>query len=668
MAGSIDIVPAVVTGGIAPSSPAPRAAGTLRAAISSPTLRATVAYALVAIGAAVAAYLALFTQFAGYDDEGTLLVTLKAFVHGGVLYRDIYSEYGPFYYELFGGLFSLSGHAVTTNASRSIVIVVWVGASFLFGLSAQRLTGRLALGLAGMIAAFGCLDVLIGEPMHPHGLSVVLLALFTLLTVSGPGRRTTWLGGTCGALLAALILTKVNLGAFAVAAVVLAAVLTVEPLHRRRLLLWPVILAFLALPILITARDLRVAWVHDFALTEILSSVAIVVAAWPGRARSGQDNSAMTRWLLGACAGFALAFVVIVVAILLTGPTLSDLYDGVIRQAIRVRDVLVLPFALPSSAVDWSIAAVAAATLVARLRGIRMSGMGPPVWPGALRILAGVTIWLSVARLAPLSLNPAANNPDSVPLALAWIAAIPPAGPPEPVYKRFLRVLLPALAMAETLGVYPVAGSQMGIAAVAFVAVGALCIGDGIICLRTWSAARGSAALERFGVIASVVAVALVAEFALDSLARPAASNAVAYHDQEALPFPGATQLRLPAPRVETYSRLVSLLHSHRCTTFVGYPNVDSLYLWSGIEAPTLAAPGAWINALESKQQQRIVNALRASPRPCAIRSNALAEAWLHGAPPPTRPLVRYIFDDFRPVETVDEFEFMLPKTRARSR
>ena len=95
---------------------------------------------------AVAAYLALFTQFAPYDDEGTLLVTLKAFAHGDILYRDVYSPYGPFYYELFGGLFSLTGHAVTTDASRSIVVVLWVGTSLLYGLAAQRLTGRLALG------------------------------------------------------------------------------------------------------------------------------------------------------------------------------------------------------------------------------------------------------------------------------------------------------------------------------------------------------------------------------------------------------------------------------------------------------------------------------------------------------------------------------------------
>ena len=84
-------------------------------------------YAIVAMGAAIAAYFYLFTQFAPYDDEGTVLVTLKAFVHGETLYRDVYTPFGPFYYELFGGLFSLTGQAVTTDASRTIVLVIWVG-------------------------------------------------------------------------------------------------------------------------------------------------------------------------------------------------------------------------------------------------------------------------------------------------------------------------------------------------------------------------------------------------------------------------------------------------------------------------------------------------------------------------------------------------------------
>jgi hypothetical protein len=628
---------------------------------ADPAVLAISLYALVAAAMAVAAYLTIFTEFATYDDEGTLLVTLKAFAHGATLYRDIYSEYGPFYYELFGGLFALSGHAVTTDASRSIVIVVWVATSFLFGLAAHRLTGRLMLGVTGMIVAFAALIVLANEPMHPQGLCVLLLGAFALVAVGGPGRRVALAGGTCGALLAALALTKINLGVFAIAAVALAAVLTVEPLHRRRWVRLPVIVAFLAMPVFVMARDLSESWVRDLVMLETLATAAILVATWPFRPERGEDSAVMKRWLLAAAVAFAVAFAAIVGAIVLVnGPTPADLYGGIVGEAIRVRDVLVTPLPLPSAAVDWGVAAVAAAALTAWLRS---TGEGTPtIWPGLLRAAAGLTIWFTVARIVPLALNPSAGNQETLPLVLAWVAAIPPSGVREPAYRRFLRVLLPALAVAETLQVYPVAGSQMGIAAVTFVPVGALCLADALVCLRAWSKARGAKALQRLGVVVSVVTVALAAEFALDSIARPAASSAVVYHDQSALPFAGANLLHLAAPEVETYTRLVDLLRRNRCTTLIGYPSINSLYLWSSIEAPLPTAPGAWVNSLDSRRQQRIVNEMRASPRPCAIRSNSRAELWLRGAPPPERPLVRYIFNDFKPVEQVGEFEFMLPR------
>jgi len=247
-------------------------------------------------------------------------------------------------------------------------------------------------------------------------------------------------------------------------------------------------------------------------------------------------------------------------------------------------------------------------------------------------------------------------------VVLAWIATIPPAGAVESAQKRFIRVLLPALAVAEVLQVYPVAGSQMRIAAVMFVAVGGICLTDALNSLRAWSAARGAASLERFGAIATVAIVALGVKFAADGLVLPTITKGLVYGEEKALPFPGATSLRLPPAEAESYERMVTLLHRNRCTSFIGFANVDSLYLWSQIDPPRPSAPSAWMLALDEHEQQRILRQLRATPRPCVYVNEAVAGAWLAGRPRPETPLVRYIFDDFEVVEQTGAFEFMLPK------
>ncbi|HET7417568.1 MAG TPA: hypothetical protein VFJ61_08095 [Solirubrobacterales bacterium] len=623
-------------------------------------IRSIAVYALLALAAAATAYYAIFTNFAPYDDEGTLLVTLQAFAHGDVLYRDVYSPYGPFYYELFGGFFALTGSAVTTDASRSIVIVFWVATSLLYGVSAQRLSGRLALGAGGMIAAFATLYALANEPMHPQVLCVALLGGITLFAVSSPGRRPQLLGGIVGALLAALVLTKLNLGIYAVAAAVLAAALTLEQLRSRAWIRWPVTLAILAMPLAVCARDLGEEWVRNLVAVETLALVAIVVVSWgpPRRAR----EEGLARWLLAGAVGFALAFVAIMVAILLTGVSLSDAYDGMVTEAMRVREVNMTPLPMPGAVIDWAVISLAVAVIVTRLR---RPEAGPGPWGGGLRVLAGLVIWLAVAKVTPIGLNPSAQNPVILPVVLAWVAAFPPQGAAEPQFKRFLRLFLPALAVAEALQVYPVAGSQMAIAALTFVPVGALCFADGLAELQAWSAARGREGLERFGVIAAVALVALAVVFGIDSIVKPGINSVRTYRDQPALPFAGATDMHLPEDQVQAYTAMVDALHENGCTAFIGYPNINSLYLWSGIEPPAPAAPGVWLLALDSKRQQRIVNELRASKRPCVVRNEQRAALWLAGREVEQRPLVRYVFGDFRPVETVGEFEFLLPKPSA---
>lgn len=623
-------------------------------------MRAIAAYTLVAMGALTAAYFTVFTVWAGYDDEGTLLVTLQAFVDGDTLYRDVYSPYGPFYHEVFGAFFALSGIEVTNDASRSIVMVLWVATSFLFGIAAQRLTGRLSLGVTAMIAAFATLYVLPNEPMHPQVLCVLLLGIFVALAAYGPGRRPLWLGAAAGAAVGALFMTKPNLGVYAGAAVVLAAVIAVEPLRARRWLSWPVVGLVVVMPIVLVARDLDVAANRELVAVQTLAMAALAIAAWPLGRTAAERGSPAPSWLLGAAAGFAVAVAAILAAIVATGSSPADVYDGMVTEAMRVREVNPGELPMVPAVVDWAIVSVAAATLTVRLRSDRPGS--PSLWPAAVRAAAGLAILFSITQISPLSLGPSAGNRASLAAVLAWIAVVPPAGAVEAPYKRFLRVMLPALAVAEVLQVYPVPGSQVGIAALTFVPVGVLCLADAIASAREWSAARGGLTLERFGSIATAALVALASILAVNAIVRSIGNNATIYNDNFELPFEEATLLRVPEADATNYTRLVELLHEHRCTDFIGYPNVNSLYLWSGIEPPAPTPPGAWIEALDSERQARVVRQLRRSPRPCAIRNEGLAGAWLGGQPLPDRPLVNYVNDEFRTVEVVGEvFEFMLP-------
>ncbi len=624
------------------------------------TATAAIVYGLVAAGAGCAAFFALFGGFAFYDDEGTLLIALKAFAGGQALYRDIYAAYGPFFFDVFGGFFALTGIAVTNDASRLVVGFTWIATSVLFGLSAQRLTGRLALGIAGMIVAFSVLGVFAAEPMHPQVMIAPLLAGITLLTVAGPTRRVAWAGAATGALLAGLVLTKVNVGGYAVVAAVAAAVLTWEPLSRLRWLRWLTVVALLALPVVLMYPDLREDWVRQLAALEVLTLAAVAIAASAIRPAAGESSATLGRWLLAALAGGAAALVAILAILVLTGPTVSEAYDGIVTQGLKLRSVFMIPLTAPAAAVDWGIATVAAAGLAVWLR--RADARAPSVWPGLLRVVAGAATWFTVAGVAPLSVGPTGNY-IALPMVLAWVAVLAPAGSVETPYRRFARAFLPLLAVCQTLQAYPVAGSQVRIAAVAFVAVGAICLADGIGQLRAWSAANGweASRLQAIGTAASLAVAAILGYHAILS---PAATGLIAYGDNSKLPLPGAEMLHIAQPQNEEYVRLVDLIDENRCTALIGFPNIDSLYLWSGIEPPKPNPPGAWPIVLPVDQQQRVVDQMRASPRPCAIRNDGLADgAWLHGTPPDeSDPLVGYIFNDFRTVDEVGEFQFQVAK------
>jgi hypothetical protein len=137
------------------------------------------------------------------------------------------------------------------------------------------------------------------------------------------------------------------------------------------------------------------------------------------------------------------------------------------------------------------------------------------------------------------------------------------------------------------------------------------------------------------------------------------------YRHEPAMPIGGATRLHLPPDQLATYTQLAQLIRGSRCTALVGLPSTNSLYLWTFMDAPAPTLPGAWMTQLDDKLQQQVVDEVRASPRPCAIRNDGLVGFWTKGQPVPQTPLVRYIEQGFVPAQQVGGYQFLRPRRAA---
>jgi hypothetical protein len=142
-------------------------------------------------------------------------------------------------------------------------------------------------------------------------------------------------------------------------------------------------------------------------------------------------------------------------------------------------------------------------------------------------------------------------------------------------------------------------------------------------------------------------------------------ANFQAYARQPAVALPGAGRLHLPQEQGEAYERIVELLRQNRCSTFVSYPGLNSIYLWSSLSAPKPQLPGPWMRLLDDRRQREVVEQLRGAKRPCAIRNESIAAMWLQGHSVDNAPLVRYISENFEFKEEIGGFQFLVPRRGA---
>jgi hypothetical protein len=617
-----------------------------------------IAFLLFALLATMPAYWALFSYFAPYDDEGTMLVTLLAFLDGRDLYSQVFTIYGPVYYQFFGFIFGLFGIEVTNNASRIAVVLIWIATSVTFGLTALRISRSLALGIVAACLASAQLFLLTYEPMHPTGLCLLVIALSSLAMVALPDRRALTMGLLVGVGVAVLVLIKVNIGFFALSAVALAAVSVYPTLRGRLWIRLPVTILFVAQPLLVVSSSVSDGAWREMVAWATLGMAAVAVAAWrlaPGDGHEpspGQDP--VRRWLIGLVGGgVGLTFVSLLVAMVM-GASPGTVYDGIITQALELDTVFQLPLVLPDPAIMLALLGLFGAFRLGR--SPRESG---GIAPGLLRIGAGLLIWLSLAASGTDWANPLGFHPLALPMVLAWLAVLPPDGLEQSGLKLAARAFLAALAVAEVLQIYPIAGTQALAATLSFIPLGAICISDGWSVLRRELRGR-PVVLDRVR-HGTAAALSLLAVFALWTLViQPGLDNRDRYLAGERLPIEGASRLSLPPEEVEKYTGMVEALDTQRCTALIGYPGLNSLYLWSDIELPDPTLPGAWYQMLSDSEQNQIVEQVRSATVPCAFRNDSAADFWLRGKPQPEGPAVNLLNEDFTPLTDIYGWTFMV--------
>lgn len=673
------------------------------------------AAALVPIG-----YWSLFSTFRDWDDEGYFILALRAFVDGSPLYDDVYTQYGPFPYEVFGGIAALVDVQFTTNSVRFVTLATWIAAAVLAGVATTRLTRSVTVGLAAQIVAFATCRELVNTPMHPTGLILVLLGCFAV-GVTMLGTRQHRFGSiVIGVLTAGLLLTKPNVGGLLLVGIgVTVAAALARTVSGRMVSAVVATVAAASIPVVLMRDVFSLYSSRAFVTAVVAGLVALGAHAATGGA-GGSRKEVASFLRVGAIAAGATAVVVLGV-VLAHGTSPGGLVRGLVLEPLALDDAYFVAIQAPfgSAALATALAVVgtfmpilrrqvgrrgavvlcgvgalvalgATASLLAAHAGaivgtrievkgalVAIEGAGWPVWMtgaaalasgcvaivrsssawpiagGLVRIAAGLAGWLAIAGESDL-------EGLMLPLALAWLVLVPPSSVALGDAARFGRLLLATTAILQTVMVYPVGGSQARLAVLLLVITLGIVVGDGVSALRSLAGGAAPWRLVIPPVGLALAAVALAYPVVVDGWTSARGT----YRASSSLDVRGSSRLRLDPTLAADLRSLVADV-GQRCSTLLGYPGFGSLHLWTGIQPVTDLNPGDWMELLDEKQQQRVVDALAGKPRPCVVWNETVYRHWMRGRPAAEGPLVDYA-DSFVPVARHGRYEVRIDKAEGR--
>jgi hypothetical protein len=484
-----------------------------------------------------------------------------------------------------------------------VVLVLTALAVIVFAATVWRITRSVTLSVLAEVATFIVLIEYAGRsPMHPGAMIALLLALLGYALVAyGTDRRTQWLV-LAGASLGGLLMLKVNIGVFAIAAVVVSFVI-----GNRRYPRWFRILVGIGavgLPFAVISQRFDQSYTVQFATLVSFSVLASLVPL------EADEITIAPRSFLAL--GGALVATVFASCLwpLLTGSSPTRLFHGVVIQPLGQADNLEGPI---HSHIQWiaivvTLAALALVIAVRRRRPRFLDGSPPWLFDVALAVaglavlglglFGGIGGWLPAIVVLP---------------CLAWLAGS------QRKVRLALRFLVP-LAILQLLHIYPVPGAQLSWGLVTMCVPCVVALWAGLRPLPFWRSTTPWMRVVAVGVLC-VIGVA-VADLWPATVWRD-------YRDATPLSLRGTGFIRIQPWHAQSLQSLARFVHKH-CDTFYSAPGIASLYIYADVPAPT-GQLANFPGVLDEREQRDIAQQLAgldAHERVCIVRSVRGFPAW----------------------------------------
>lgn len=591
-------------------------------------------------------WLLMFSMYREYDDEGYFLFTLKQFLEGNALYNDVLTGYGPFLYLWRFVEFLGAPGLVSHDMMRTVISVEWLALIVLLAALSYRLTESAFLAAFVVVQGFLCTLGIINEPGHPQGM-LALLAIACVLCIDRVNIRngSRWPALFVGFAVAGSVLTKINVGAYLFVAVGLTLLWTIPGTLARRLA-WVLSGLAVAMPVVVMYRHVGEDW--GFAYCSVMTIAVLCAVAAVGGTHGPRPGS--FSGLVPVAVAGALTFAAAVLVVVAMGSSPMAVLDACVLRAARFAGAFSIPPPVQGSNVVWALAAVPFAVLFLA-RG-RMSAAARRVVDWSLEALR---LAFALSLLFALHFDRAALLGQVPPFL--WLVVVPTPGSDWSHNQKVLRIGLCLVAVFRSMVAYPVAGSQFYFSTFLVVVIAAVCCRDTVGVLGRIAPSLTAIVMRPVirGTILVASLAAIVAFYAPGLDLRGVTDD---YRSRVSMNLPGAERIRIEGNQAGDSQWVVANLDAW-CEGFLGNPQMNSLYLWTGYDAPPQVNTGPATQLFSDDQQERIVEVFRPMQTPCVIQNRRTGRFWGQEESEAHGPLAEFVSSQFTPWMRSGAFEIL---------